>query len=135
MPRAPSVSQLSNQGLQHWRNSHDGQQRELKHHRPPRGGFLCWAVIASRGRTICFSDPGHLRAGRALLALRGLRPLLVPEYRDESCISSRFCHPPQGRPWELSSNLASPESPERSCLVVLSAEEGALGGFPGQAGR
>ena len=30
--------------------------------------------------------------------------------------------------------MASPESPGRSCLVVLGAEEGALGCFPGQAG-
>ena len=71
--QAPSVSQLSDQGLAHCKNSHDGQQRELEHHRPGEAGSSAQAVMASRGCTMGFSDPGHLRAGRALIAPRVLR--------------------------------------------------------------
>ena len=71
--QSPSVSQLSDQGLPHCKNAHDGQQRELEHHRPGEAGSSAQAVMASRGRTIGFSDPGHLRAGRALIVPRGLR--------------------------------------------------------------
>ena len=71
--QATSVSQLSNQGLPRCKNAHDGQQRELEHHRPGEAGSSAQAVMASRGCTMGFSDPGHLRAGRALIAPRVLR--------------------------------------------------------------
>ena len=91
-------------------------------------------MVASRGRTICFSDQGTSEQEGLLLLPEEAGPVLLPQVGEQSGIYNAFCHPPQRRPWEFCSKLASPESPERSCLVVLSAEEGTLGGFPGQAG-
>ena len=135
MPRAPWVPQLSDQGFPHCRNSHGGQQRELEHHKAGGAGSSGCTVKACGGYPIGFSDPGHLRTGRASVAPRGLRTSAAALGQRPGCVSSRFCRPSQGRPWELCSNLVSPESPERNCLVVLSAEKGALGAFPGRAGQ
>ena len=88
----------------------------------------------AEGAPSAFLTQGTSEQEGLLLLPEDTGPLPLSQDREQSCFSSRFCRPPQGRPWELCSNLASPESPERSCLVVLSAEEGALGGFPGHDG-
>ena len=93
-----------------------------------------WAVMASRGRTIGFSDPGNLRAGRVAVASRGHRASAAASVQRAELHFQQVVPPAPGEILELCSNLASPESPERICLIVLSAEEWALGGFPGQAG-
>ena len=70
--------------------------RESSSTTDPEGRFFCWAVMASRGRTIGFSDPGHLRAGRASVAPRGRRASAAASGQRAELLLQRVLPPDPG---------------------------------------